>query len=197
MKSMDTSFAILSGKANDPWQIQCVESATCVEEPQSWYVLYVKSRQEFIASAELTKKGITVFLPSIKKLSQWKDRKKVIESPLFPGYLFVQIPSAPGAYLDVLKTRGVVTFISLEPGIPTPVDSAEMTSLQLLVESGREIDIQPGLQEGTVVRLKSGPLVDASGVLVRKENELVFIVNIELLGRNVAVRVSPQDIEAV
>lgn len=165
-------------------------------ERPNWYVIYVKSRQEFVAASELAQKGIPVFLPTFKKVSQWKDRKKLIVQPLFPGYLFVQVPPAPGCYLDVLKTRGIVSFVSLEPGTPTPVDQAEMTSLRLLLESGRELDVQPGLQEGTRVRLKNGPLADAAGVLVRKENELVFVVNIDLLGRSVAVRVSPQDIEA-
>jgi transcriptional antiterminator NusG len=51
----------------------------------------------------------------IKRISQWKDRRKLIEYPLFPGYVFVKVPSYPGAFLEVLKTRGVVAFIALQP----------------------------------------------------------------------------------
>jgi transcriptional antiterminator NusG len=194
---MTVSTVTAAGIVNKQKLIQSTAAGACIGKPQNWYVVYVKSRQEFVTAADLMQKNIVVFLPTFKKVNQWKDRRKLVEYPLFPGYLFVQLSDTPGAYLEVLKTRGVVTFVSLEPGTPTPVDSAEMTSLRLLLESGKEIDVRPGLQEGTRVRLTNGPLVDASGILIRKENEFVFVVNIELLGRNVAVRVSPQDIEAL
>ncbi len=160
-----------------------------------WYALYVKSRHEFVVFNELREKKIEVFLPSIKKMSQWKDRKKLIEYPLFPGYVFVQVPSYPGAFLAVLKTRGVVTFISLVQGKPTPVAPEEISSLRLLIEGGGEIDIYPHLKEGTRVRVKNGPLKNAEGVLAKREHEYLFAVNIELLGRSVAVKIGVHDIE--
>lgn len=161
-----------------------------------WYVVYVKSRHEFVVLDELLRKRIEAFLPSVRKSSQWKDRKKMIEYPLFPGYVFVKAPAYPGAFLDVLKTRGVVAFVSLESSSPTPVDSEEMASLRLLVESGKNIDIYPHLKEGTRVRVKNGPLRNAEGVLSKKDNDYIFSVNVELLGRSVAVRISAQDIES-
>lgn len=160
-----------------------------------WYAVHVKSRHEFVVFNELRKKRIEAFLPSMKKLSQWKDRKKLVEYPLFPGYVFVQVPSHPGALLTVLKTRGIVTFISLEPGVPTPVAPEEISSLKLLMESGKEIDIYPHLKKGTMVRVKSGPLKNAAGVLTKRETDYQFVVNIELLGRSVAVKIGVQDIE--
>jgi transcription antitermination factor NusG len=161
-----------------------------------WYVVYVKSRHEFVVHDELLRKGIEAFLPSVRKSSQWKDRRKMIEYPLFPGYVFVRVPAYPGAFLDVLKTRGVVAFVSLESSAPTPVDSEEIASLRLLVGSGENIDIYPHLKEGTRVRVKNGPLRNAEGVLSKKDNDYLFSVNVELLGRSVVVRISAQDIES-
>ncbi len=176
-------------------------SETTLEERNSevvapdWYALYVKSRHEFVVFNELREKKIEAFLPSVKKMSQWKDRKKLIEYPLFPGYVFVQVPSYPGSFITVLKTRGVVTFISLERGRPTPVAPEEISSLRLLIEGGEEIDIYPHLKEGTRVRVKNGPLKNAEGVLAKREHEYLFAVNIELLGRSVAVKIGVHDIE--
>jgi transcription antitermination factor NusG len=172
-----------------------VRGRYCGEDVPNWYAVHVKSRHEFVTEAELNRKGILVFSPTFKKVSQWKDRKKLIECPLFAGYMFVCIHGEPGAFLEVLRTRGVVSFISLEPGLPTPIDVAEITSLRLMVECGRVIDVHPTMQEGMHVRLKRGSLMGASGILMKKENEFMFLVNIELLGRSVAVRVSPNDIE--
>ncbi len=98
---------------------------------KNWYALYVKSRHEFVANNELIKKDITTFLPSVKRLREWKDRKKWVDFPLFPGYLFIYIQPRPESFLSVLKTRGAVNLLSTEPGYPTPVPADEINSLQV------------------------------------------------------------------
>jgi transcription antitermination factor NusG len=163
---------------------------------KNWYVLYVKSRHEFVANNELIKKDITTFLPSVRRLREWKDRKKWVDFPLFPGYLFVNIQPRPESLVSVLKTRGAVNILSAEPGHPTPVSPDEISSLQLLIESGRDIDIYPHLKEGTRVRVKRGPLQGAEGTLERKEDQCMFLVNVELLGRSIGVKMYADDIEA-
>jgi transcription antitermination factor NusG len=163
--------------------------------PPTWFAVHVKSRHEFVVVHELGEKNIEAFLPSAKKISQWKDRRKLVEHPLFPGYVFVRVPSHPTAFLAVLKTRGVVAFIALEPGLPTPIAPEEIRSLKLVIESGGAFDVYPHLREGTRVRVKNGPLRNAEGVLVKREQEHVFVVNIELLGRSVAMKISAHEIE--
>ena len=163
----------------------------------NWYAVHVKSRHEFVAASELVRKGIEVFVPSVKKQRQWKDRKKLVEFPLFPGYAFVRVPAYPGAFVDVLKTRGIAGFITLEPGSPTQVNSEEIDSLKLLIGSGRDIDVYPGLKEGTRVRIIRGSLINAEGILIRKIDEFVFVVNVEILGRSVAVKIAPHDVNVV
>lgn len=162
-----------------------------------WYVLHVRSKHEFIANAELQKKGIRTFLPTVKKWRQWKDRRKLVEFPLFPGYLFVNIALNSTDHLKVLKTRGAVRFLSEGPGSPAPVSPEEVSSLKLLVESGEELDIYPHLREGTKVRVTRGLFRGAEGVLDKKEAHCTFIVNIILLGRSVGARVLADDIERV
>ena len=142
------------------------------------------------------KKGIETFLPAAKKLSQWKDRKKWIEFPLFPGYLFIHIPPYPEVFLTTLKTRGAITILSTEPGNPTPVSPEEINSLRLLIESGKDFDVYPHLKEGDRVRVKRGPLTGAEGTLKVKNDQYMFLVNIELLGRSIGVTIYADDIEA-
>jgi len=161
-----------------------------------WFALHVKSRHEFVTNGELMKKGIETFLPSIKKWRQWKDRKKLIDFPLFPGYLFVHSYPNPEEFINVLKTKGAVTFISLESGNPTPVPSEEISSLKLLIENGKELDIYPHLKEGTWVRVKRGALKGAEGILKMKEDQYMFLINVRLLGRSVGVTIHADDIES-
>jgi transcriptional antiterminator NusG len=162
----------------------------------NWYALYVKSRHEFVVSGELRRKGIETFLPSVIQLNQWNDRKKQVEVPLFPGYLFVSIAPEPDEFQSVIKTRGTVMFISLAPGHPTPVAPEEIDSLKILLGSGERIDLYPHLQEGTPVLVTRGVLRGARGVLKQKHDQHVFFVSMELLGRSVAVKIYASDVEA-
>ena len=164
--------------------------------PINWYAIYTKPRHEFVVHGELQKKGIESFLPTFKRLQQWKDRKKFVEFPLFPGYLFVHVQHDSSAFLNVLKTRGVVTFISSTPGNPSTVAVEEIQSLKLLLESGEELDVYPNLKEGELIRVKRGPLKGAEGILSVKENQYQFLVNIHLLGRSVGVKMYADELEA-
>ncbi len=164
--------------------------------PLRWYALYVKSRHEFMTCDELRRKGIEVYLPSVRRLRQWKDRKKSIDFPLFAGYVFVRVAPSAESFLNVLKTRGAVTLLSLIPGTPTPVSDEEIDSLRILLESGEEFDIYPNLQEGVQVSIKSGPLRGAVGVVRQKGAHYTVLVNIDILGRSIGVSLCADDIEA-
>ena len=162
----------------------------------NWYALYVKPRHEFVVSGELQQKGINAFLPSVTKLRQWKDRKKQVEFPLFPGYLFVHVPPDPHELSRAIKTRGTVSFVSLKPGMPTPVASEEINSLMIMLASGEPVDIYPDLREGAPVRVKRGVFEGAEGFLEKKDSQCIFIVGIKLLGKSVGVQIHADDIEA-
>ena len=175
-----------------------IESAPCPFERSDrgkWYALYVKSRSEFATDRELRGRGIETFLPVVEKPRQWKDRRKFVEFPLFPGYLFFRVAGRRENFLAVLKSRGAVTILSQSPGFPTPVPDTEMESLKMIVENGEDIDIYSHLREGTPVMVKHGPLAGAEGTLQRKVDQYLFVVNIELLGRSVGVKIFAEDIE--
>src|SRR5512135_1574045 len=95
-----------------------------------WYAVHVRSRHEFSVTERLLKSGIDSFLPVVERMRIWKDRKKLIGFPLFPGYLFVNIPNSNHEKLVVLKTPGVVRFIGQTPGEPEPVPDEQILSLK-------------------------------------------------------------------
>ncbi|MDA8172482.1 MAG: UpxY family transcription antiterminator [Nitrospiraceae bacterium] len=162
-----------------------------------WYAIYVRSRHEGVAYGQLQKKGVESYLPLIKRNRQWKDRKKMVEFPLFPGYLFVRVNPCPSDFVNVLKARGVVSLVSGEQGVPVPVPDGEIDSLKLMMGKGDDLDIYPALREGVRVMVRRGPLNGAAGVIIKKEDGYMLIVNIEILGRSIGVKVSAEDIEAV
>ena len=173
-----------------------VQEYAAIASDCNWYALLVRSRHEFVTGELLRKRGIEVFLPSITRRRRWSDREKSVTVPIFPGYLFVHIRPRADAFLQVVNARGSVSFVSHEPGHPTPVDPLEMEALLLMSGSGQTIDIYPHLCEGARVRVKRGPLAGAEGVLLRKDKHELFLVNISILGRSMGMRIEAEDLEA-
>jgi transcription antitermination factor NusG len=162
---------------------------------QNWYALFVRSRHEFATFEQLKKKGIEVLLPTITRMRRWSDRNKAVTFPLFPGYMFVHVRPSAEAFLDVLKTHGSVSFVSHEPGRPTPADPREMEALQKMLSSCDKLDLYPHLSAGHRVVVKQGPLQGAEGILMKKEEHNHFLININILGRSIGTRINAEDIE--
>lgn len=165
------------------------------ETTRNWYALFVRSRHEFVTSEQLQKRGVEVFLPLISKTRRWSDRNKNVMFPLFPGYIFVHVRQSAEIFLNIVRTHGTVSFVTQEPGRPAQVDPQEIQSLQLMLEAGGNIDIYPHLCEGKRVYVKQGPLKGAEGILAKKNDQNMFLVNINILGRSIGMRISADDLD--
>jgi len=168
-----------------------------VDRASAWFALQVKPRFEFIVQNDLSRNGTEVFLPAVNRLSQWKDRKKRIEFPLFPGYLFSRVFPVADCFLELLKTRGVVRILAAVPGHPTPVPDKEIAALKVLLATGSELDLRPELQAGKVVRINKGIFQGVQGFITRRAPHFLLHVNISLMGRCVTVKIPPDDVELV
>ena len=103
---------------------------TLKKPEERWYAIYTKSRNEKKVALNLQEKGIEVYLPLLKTLKQWSDRKKWVEEPLFRSYLFVRILDKN--YLEVLQTDGVVRFITFrQERVPVPDQQIEAVKAYL------------------------------------------------------------------
>jgi transcription antitermination factor NusG len=73
---------------------------------EQWYALRVRSNFDKVVALTLRGKGYSEFLPVYRKLSRCTDRKKQIELPLFPGYVFSRFDI--NSQLPILTIPGVV-----------------------------------------------------------------------------------------
>lgn len=162
-----------------------------------WYVIYVKSRHEFQVHKTLIVKGIDAFLPTVERLRKWKDRKKIIAFPLFPGYLFINIPESSHAMLTVLKTKGIVKLLGSVPGKPDPIPDIQIASLRTLIENKEALDPYPYFHEGQHVRIKKGPLAGVEGILTEKLGKHIFVLSVDVLRQGVALTISASDVERI
>lgn len=141
---------------------------------------------------QLERKGYVAFLPTIPKWSRWKDRKKRIDWPLFPGYCFARFDAAER--LPILKCTGVVNIVSFD-GEVAPIPDVEIESIRRLVESDLQYDPCPLIKEGSLVEVTHGPLKGVSGRLVRKGAHARLILAVDLIGQAVSVEVDAADVK--
>jgi transcription termination/antitermination protein NusG len=160
----------------------------------SWYVLHTKSRFENVVSDGLLKKAIDVFLPKITVASRRKDRKKMIRTPLFPGYVFVRSNLRPDHHLEIVKTVGAVKLVGNTKG-PVSVPDETVASLQIMVASEKPIITGSQFHPGDRVLVVNGPFAGVVGIFDRYRGMERVIVHIEALGQFAAVEVDANDLE--
>jgi transcription antitermination factor NusG len=156
-----------------------------------WYALRTRSRHEKIVRDQLANQGIEPLLPTVKRLSQWKDRKQEVEVPLFSGYCFVRFGS--DQKLPVLKTVGVVDIVGGGKQ-PEPIPDEEITAIQTLMTSVLPYDPHPYLQEGMMVEVIRGPLQGVRGILLRKEKRHRLVLGVRLIQQAAAVEIDIKDV---
>ena len=156
-----------------------------------WYALRTKSRHEKLVRDRLAGLGIEQLLPTVKRLSQWKDRKKEIEVPLFCGYCFGRFPWQERT--AVLKVSGVVEIVGGGKR-PEPIPDEEITALKTLMASVLPYDAHPYLREGMEVEVVRGPLEGVRGILLRKDKRHRLVIAVHLIQQAAAVEIDVNDV---
>ena len=164
-----------------------------MQDTLAWYAVWTRSRHEQVVREQLERKGLEAFLPTITRWSRWKDRKKQVDWPLFPGYCFVRFNGAER--LPILKCTGVVNIISFDGDI-APIPEVEIESIRQLVESDLQFDPCPLIREGMMVEVTHGPLKGVVGRLVRKGAHARLVLSVDLIGQAVSVEVDASDVKA-
>jgi len=151
-----------------------------------WYALHVRSQHEKIVASTLRGKGYEEFLPLYRSKHRWSDRMKVVERPLFPGYVFCRFDLHKR--LPILVTPGVLLIVGVGK-IPLPVIDSEILALQSIINSGFQAEPWPFLQVGQRVRIECGSLEGVEGILLALKKPHRLVVSVSLLQRSVAVEI--------
>ena len=160
----------------------------------AWYVIRTRAQHENVVRDQIASRGIEVFLPLVDRMRQWKDRKKLISFPLFPGYCFVRF--SPEDRLSVLTAPGVVEILGNSQG-PLPVPDDEVEGVRRLVTSTLKHDPHPYLKEGMAVEVKRGALTGLRGIMVRKGAKARFVISVNLIGQAVSVELDADDLAPI
>jgi transcription antitermination factor NusG len=157
-----------------------------------WYAAHTNPRHEKSVLQLMEQNQIDCFLPLYKSVRRWKDRRKRLDLPLFPGYIFVHI--ALKDRLSALRIPGVVQLVSFQ-GKPAAVPDGEIEALRNGLRGSIGAEPHPYLKIGKRVRVNNGPLCGVEGILERRKDKFRVVLSIHLIQRSVAVEVDEGDIE--
>jgi len=159
-----------------------------------WYAVRTRSRHEKKVRDELLRRHVEMFLPLYERWSQWKDRKKKIECPLFPGYCFGRFPLTER--VRVLEVPGVAGLVSVN-GRAEPIADGEIDGVRRLVATRFRYDPHPFLEAGMEVEVVRGPLAGVRGKLIRKDHSTRLVIAVSLIQQGAAVEIHPADVAPV
>jgi transcription antitermination factor NusG len=159
-----------------------------------WHVVYTASHHEKVVARQLEERDIEAFLPLYRTLRRWKDRRKLIELPLFPSYVFVRIRAQEK--LRMLQVSGIVSLVCFN-GQPALLPEPEIDALRKGLENRIYAEPHPYLRVGRRVRVMHGPMAGIEGILSRKNDKSRVVISIDALMRSVAVALEASDLEVI
>ena len=159
-----------------------------------WYALYVKSRAEKKVADRLDQQGFEAFCPLKTEVRQWSDRKKKVQVPYFPSYVFVK--TTEKSRLEVQKTTGVVGFVYWLRQ-PAVISEKEMQAVQAFFNDYAAEPIAiTHYEAGQQLRVKHGVFEGKSGVVLRQQKNRICL-QLEQLNCSLSVELSKAQVEAV
>lgn len=164
----------------------CTEVLTMSSAFLPWYAIHVKANSEQRVRAHLEQKCYSVFLPTQRIRRRWADRVKIVDAPLFPGYVFCQLSGQYSA--KVITTPGVLKIVGTGRQ-PAAIPDEEITALQRVVRVDADLEPWPYFAVGQMVRVSAGPLAGVEGRVISIGNAWRLVISVTLLQRSVAVAV--------
>ena len=167
-----------------------VEETTSIPKKtidERWYAIYTKPRAEKLVNQRLLEDGIETFLPMQKTFRKWSDRKKLVEKPLLPSYLFVKTKTKN--FHSICRVQGIVKFVSFE-GKPVAIPKKQIDNLRLLVNSDARIEVtSENFAKGDNVEVISGSLVGLRGELIKIGKKNRVVIRVDRLDQNLLLKI--------
>ncbi len=151
-----------------------------------WYIIYTRPRHEKKVHARLSEINITSFLPTRKVLRVWNDKKRYVDEPLFPSYLFIYLQDIQN-YYDSIDLTGALYYVRVGREIAR-ISETGINNIKLITKDQREIEVSKDhFQPGRKLAVKQGVLAGLSCEVIEVRSKQRLLVRIDLLQRNILI----------
>ena len=165
-------------------------------DPELWFAVQTRARNEKAVARRLREMGVTTFLPLVRETRRWSDRRKTVELPLFSCYVFVKFPPNDQHRFRLLMVDGVQRFVG-SGGHGIPIPAQEIEAVRRLVTEHASYSCCPFIKIGQRVRVRGGALDGMEGILVSRSGEDTLVISVDAIQRSIGVRIQGYDVERV
>jgi transcription antitermination factor NusG len=184
---------IEGGEALLPTTVEIVHrEPTSLTNPDigAWYALWTHSHCEQLVHDQLEHWGFKPFLPTVDVWSRRRGVRRLLKTPMFPGYLFLRHRMDKESYLQLLRARGLTRILGERWDRLAEIPECEMNPVQAAAAARCPMFPFPYLREGQRVRITRGPLTGIEGSLVESRPDRgLLVLSVHLLQRSVAMSI--------
>jgi transcriptional antiterminator RfaH len=158
----------------------------------TWFVCHTRPRCEKKFAALMAAERFEHYLALVTSVRRYRQQTKRFTKPLFPGYVFAQVPDEKKAriYQQDLLARAI-------PVTDVPAFLRQLADVKAIVASGFELSLLPLLAKGRRVKVTGGPLHGLEGFVDDPKNPAGIVISVDVLQQGLLVRVPVENLEAL
>ena len=162
-----------------------------------WCVAYTQSGKENLAAGQLAAQGFETYLPKYRKTVRHARKVTDIKAPLFPRYLFVAVDLDCSLWRAINGTRGISYILTMgEKPATVPTGIVEEIKSRETQEQLIELDPNTLYEPGDSLEITAGALSRQVGNFIRVDTNQRIVMLLQLLGRELEVRIQTEDVQA-
>lgn len=165
-------------------------------EGARWYALHTRARHERVVEHRLREQGMETFLPTVREVHKWSDRKKTVDVPLFSCYVFVRCALSPEDRTRVYRVESALGFVGVR-GAGMPIPDEQIESVRTLLSQTVPCRSHPFLKVGQRVRVCGGALDGVEGVFLSENGDRSLVISVDAIQRSLAVRIDGYDVKPI
>ncbi|MBI5768822.1 MAG: antitermination protein NusG [Verrucomicrobia bacterium] len=148
-----------------------------------WLVCHTKPRCEKKFAALMAAEKFEHYLALIESVRKYGTQVKRFTKPLFPGYVFAQVPAELKAriYQQDLLARAIIVD-------DVPRFLRQLDDVKAIVASGFELSVMPLMTKGRRVKVIGGPLAGLEGLVDDPSNPQGIVLSVDVLQQGLHVK---------
>ncbi len=157
-----------------------------------WYVAHTRPRCEKKLLQFCQRESLAATLPCYQSAHKYRGKTVVFKKPLFPGYVFVQMPA---------DQRGVMRQCDHLANLLEVADQdlfvRQLGEVLRALETDLEIRLAPTIGEGMRVKIKNGPLRGVEGWVEKRYGMSTVLLRLDFISQAAAVKLEAGDVELI
>ncbi len=157
-----------------------------------WYVAHTRPRCEKKLLQFCERENLAASLPCYKSAHKYRGKTMVFKKPLFPGYVFIEMP--PLRRGVVLRSDHLANLLEITD---QDLFVRQFGEVLRALETDLEIRLAPTISEGLRVKIKSGPLRGVEGWVEKRYGLTTVLLRLDFISQAAAVKMEASDLELI